>query len=62
MDSVMGVASIGHLFTFIDVFAGDAVPREAGWTPATPERAVGEAGALCSGEARTGETTICREK
>jgi len=60
MDSVMCVARVGDLFTFINVFAGNAVPREAQWTPAAPERAVGEAAAPCSPEAWAGQTTVWR--
>lgn len=37
VDSVMNMASVGDLFAFVDVFAGDAVPCVAGWTPATLE-------------------------
>lgn len=56
------MASIRDLFTLINVFAGDAVPGVANWTPATPERAIREAGTFCAGEAWIGETAICREK
>lgn len=48
----MGVASVGDLAALVDVLAGDAVAGVAQRTPAALERAVGEAGALCSGEAR----------
>lgn len=58
MDSVVAVACIRDLFTFVNVFAGDAVPSVAKWTPATLVRTIGGAGALCTGEARVGETTI----
>lgn len=62
MDSIMCMASIGNLFTLINVFAGDTIPSVAKWTPATPKRAIGEAGALCAEKAWVGETTVCREK
>lgn len=58
----MNMASVGDLFAFVDVFAGDAVPCVAGWTPATLEWAVSEAGALCAWEAGAGETAICKDK
>lgn len=59
MNSIMSMASIRNLYTFINVFAGDAIPSIAKWTLATPEGAIGEAGALCAREAWVGETTIC---
>lgn len=58
MDSVMSMAGIRDLFTFIDVFAGDAISSVAKWTPATLVRAIGEAGALRSREAWVGETAV----
>lgn len=58
MDSVMCVASIWNLLALINVFAGDAVPSVPKWTPAAPERAIGEARALGAREAWVGETTI----
>lgn len=60
MDPVMCMARIRHLFTLINVFAGDAVSSVAKWTPATLERAIGEAGAFCAREAWVGETAINR--
>lgn len=62
MDSIVCMASIRDLFTLINVFAGDAIPVVAKWTPATSERAIRGACALCAREAWAGETTICREK
>lgn len=58
MDSVMSMASIRDLFTFIDVFTGDAISSVAKWTSATFVRAIGEAGALCSRKTWVGETAI----
>lgn len=51
MDSIVGIASIRNFLALVNVFAGDTVPGEAQWTFATLERAIGEAGAPCSGEA-----------
>lgn len=60
MLSIVCMASIRDLFTLINVFAGDAIPSVAKWTPATSERAIRGAGALCAREAWVGETTINR--
>ena len=62
MDAVMYMASIGDLFTLVNVLADDTIPTVAKRTLATPERAIREADALCAREAWVGETTICREK
>lgn len=50
VDSIVGVASVGDLAALVDVLAGDAVAGVAQRTSAALERAVGEAGALGSGE------------
>lgn len=50
VDPVVGVASVGDLAALVDVLAGDAVAGVAQRTSAALERAVGEAGALGSGE------------
>lgn len=57
----MDVAGIRDRFALINVSASDAVAGVAKWTPATTEGAVGETGALGPGEARVGQTTICRK-
>lgn len=62
VDSIVCVAGVGHDAALVDVFADDAVAGEAEGTLAALERAVGEAGALGAGEARVGETTICRTR
>lgn len=50
VDSIVGVAGVGDLAALVDVLAGDAVTGVAQRTSAALERAVREAGALCSGE------------
>ena len=62
MHSIMCIASIGNLFTLINVLAGDAVPSVAKWTPATLERAIGGTDAFCAWEAWVGQASIYREK